>query len=218
MIKNCYILFVLSVFSSSAFSQATMSDISLDELNFFDAVELVNSSNSIIDQIGNDNNINVIQQQEGELSNVIISKQYSDKNNAYINQVGSGHASVLVQKGNGNEANLWSDGEMTVSKAWQQGDDNTINSFIRNEALIPKVAALIQVGNSNNIELALTGNGFVSEGWPKAAIIEQKGNDLDVVAKLDSYSSPLLIRQQSGSSGEGMSVNISNSDFFFPMK
>ncbi|WP_320112648.1 hypothetical protein [Draconibacterium orientale] len=171
-----------------------------------------------MDQIGNQNNLVSVQQQEGVFSNVIISKQYNDKNEAYINQVGSGHASVLVQKGNGNEANLWSDGEMTVSKAWQQGDDNTINSFIRNKALIPKVAALIQVGNSNNIELALTGNGFVSEGWPKAALIEQKGNDLEVVAKLDSYSSPLFIRQQSGTSGEGMSINISNSDFYFPMK
>jgi len=218
MIKSCYILLVLSLLSISAFSQVFMPDMSVEQFDLIDANELLNSSNSIIEQIGNQNTMVVIQQQEGVLSNVIISKQYNAENDAYINQVGSGHASVLVQKGSGNEANLWSDGEMTVSKAWQQGDDNTIYSFIRNEALIPKVAALIQVGNRNNIELALTGNGFVSEGWPKAAFIEQKGNDLEVIAKLDSYDSPVLVRQQSGTSGEGMRVNISNSDFYFPMK
>ena len=218
MYKTTFIIIVFLFFSFGLLAQEPFDDLSENELNLLENNELFHRNSSIVQQIGDQNNLVVIQQQAEGLSNVIISKQYNDKNEAYINQVGSGHAAVLVQKGNGNEANLWSDGEMTISKAWQQGDDNTIYSFIKNKALIPKVAALIQVGNSNSIELALTGNGFVSEGWPKAAIIEQKGNDLEVVAKLDSYSSPFLIRQQSGTSGEGMSINISNSDFYFPMK
>ena len=50
-----------------------------------------------------------------------------------------------------------------------------------------------------------------------AAFISQQGNNHEVNARFDSFSNPVYIEQRSGFDGAGMQINISTSDFNFPM-
>lgn len=218
MRRSISILFFALFVNQFLLAQPAFNELSENELEWLENNGLLSTNFSSVSQIGNNNSIVAIQQQEGVLSNTLISRQYQSENSGYIKQVGEAHSTLLVQNGTGNEANIWSEGDLTLTQTWQQGNDNTINSYIDNRGILPKAAALVQIGNNNNIELALIGNGFAWNGWPKAASVTQEGNNLEVVAKLDAYRSPLLIKQQSGTSGGGMSINISNTDFYFPMK
>ena len=179
----------------------------------------LNSVNlAFIHQVGDNNMIQSQQYQEGAVSNYFILNQNGFGNNGYINQEGAGHITQMQQTGLNNEANSWSLGEATLSLINQEGNDNKINSYIDNQGFLPKSVALEQNGNHNSIDIALLGNGFWNESFPKAAHVNQNGNNLEFNAVLDSYHSPILVEQQSGSSGGGMTVTISNSAFNFPMK
>ena len=150
--------------------------------------------------------------------NISAIEQEGYYNLATVGQNGHGHISLLSQKGTNNQAFLLSSGKYTSQFVTQNGDGNIIDSRVENQGWIPKVAVLKQKGSNNSINLDMTGNGVFQEGWPVAAYISQAGNDLGINAVFDRYESPLFINQQSGPTGGGMQLNITTSDFYFPMK
>jgi hypothetical protein len=181
--------------------------------------DLLYSNLSFIQQTGSENSVVTIQEQQGLLSNSVNVEQLNQGNSAYIEQTGSGHGTLLLQNGNGNEANLWSVGKLSLTIVKQEGNANSINSYIDNQKILPKGALLIQNGDNNSIDFALLGNdGIWSDSWPRVAFIKQNGNDLEVTALFDSYDCPVYIEQQSGPKGGGMKIDVSTTDFAFPMK
>ena len=209
---------------AGGFFQATAQDISDQEevellfnLHLLQVNNLQNNNLSSVQQVGIDNKTRSIQEHDGFLPNEIIVKQNGSGNIGYSEQTGSGHATVLLQSGVENEASIWSKGNNSLTIIEQEGNYNTVYSYIDNQGIVPKAALLQQSGNNNKIEFGLLGNGFWEDGWPKAAYIKQTGNDLEVNAIFDTYQSPVYIEQQSGIAG-GMKVDVSTSSFNFPMK
>jgi len=93
----------------------------------------------------------------------------------------------------------------------QDGNDNTINSFIENYSLVSRSAYLLQQGNNNRIQLALFGDGIPQSNDAQQVQITQTGNDHSVDAILENSFAPITITQTPGVNGEGMQLNISNS-------
>lgn len=216
-------LVILLIFCSGTFlSVNAQNNVDLDELlngHVHKVDELLYSNLTFIQQTGDENQVKAIQEQEGILSNFVEVEQLNRGNSAYIDQKGSGHGAMLIQKGIGNEANLWSEGNLTVAKAIQFGDGNLINSYINNRNSLPKGALLVQEGNNNRIDFALLGNNDnLDESLTQAVSIRQTGNELEVNAVFESVETPVYIEQKSGPGGGGMKVDVSTSDFYFPMK
>jgi len=172
----------------------------------------------LIRQIDQDNTIDVIQNQQGSVQNTILLNQSGIGNIGYIQQSGSGMQTSLWQYKSSNEANLWSEGENVTIEVKQDGNDNTINSFIENYSLVSRSAYLLQQGNNNQIQLALFGDGISLSGSAQQIQITQTGNDHSVDAILENSFAPITITQTPGVNGEGMQLNISNSAFSFPGK
>ena len=179
--------------------------------------ELLYSNLSFIHQTGDENQVTSIQQQQGQLANYSEIEQLNRANKAYVNQQGSGHNTILFQNGVENDANLWSDGKNVKIMVWQEGDVNTVNSYIENYTSPSRSATLLQKGNNNNISVALRGDNFqgADDQWIK---IKQYGNNHHAEAHLEPFSTPVEIIQSPGDGGAGMSISISNSAFSFPMK
>lgn len=189
-----------------------------DAYSDFEWIIIRQANSTSLTQQGDNNHMVSIQEMNGILGNQILTDQSGSSNTGYIKQVGELHFTKLMQNGIGNEANIWQKGQKVAGEISQKGSNNFINSYVDNQLFLPKVTKLEQIGISNSIEIALTGNGCWSNSWPLAALIEQNGNNHSISAKLESFSSPVLINQQSGPTGEGMKINISNSAFYFPMK
>lgn len=196
-------------------------DVDLEELvngHIHKVDELLFSNLSFIRQTGNENQVTSFQEQQGKLSNFIEVDQLNFGNRASIEQSGFGHGTKLRQNGTGNEAKIGLNGNLTTIQIVQEGDGNRINSYINNQSGTTQGAFMEQYGNSNKIDFAQTGyDGYSAESLSKAAYISQKGNNLEVNAAFDSFN-PVHIEQQSGPGGGGMQVNVSTSDFSFPMR
>lgn len=177
-----------------------------------------NSDLSFVRQVGDKNRATSIQEQEGILSNLLIINQYGIENVGYIEQIGYELKTYLWQYNLNNEANLWSVGGNIRTTVKQEGDGNIINSYIENYGVNSRSATLLQDGNGNRIDLSLRGDGFDNNLAEQAVIINQFGNQLEVKALMEPFSTPIVINQYSGSRREGMKVNISTSTFDFPMK
>ena len=173
---------------------------------------------ALIRQINEANSFNGMQSQEGSMQNNILVNQSGVKNSSIVNQSGSGLETKLWQYKSGNEANLWSEGKDIIVEVKQDGNNNSINSFIENYFLVSRSAYLLQNGNNNRIELALFGDGIPLEIDAQQVQISQTGNDHSINAVLENTIVPISITQTPGMNGEGMQVNISNSEFAFPMK
>ncbi|MBK3516954.1 hypothetical protein [Carboxylicivirga marina] len=220
MKRYLFILFVFIAIMPSVSAQDIQPDAckSIEaEIEQVAATQVFNDY-TLIEQLGETNHVQIIQQSLEKDLNVILTGQDGANNNGYIHQSGYKHATGLRQDGTNNEANLWSEGQLTLTVVHQEGEGNILNSFIDNQGYLPKAAAIQQKGNGNSIELALIGNGYFNASFPKAAVITQEGDNHELSAKLESFGSPILIEQQAGFGGEGMKVNISNSDFYFPTK
>jgi hypothetical protein len=189
----------------------------LDE--YFLQMDKMNNKNlSFIHQVGSENEISAIQEQEGIITNIVTIKQDGTGNAGYMEQTGSELETHLWQYGLSNEANLWSVGNNINTHVKQDGEWNIINSYIENDGLNPRSAMLLQEGNRNKINLALLGDGFGSSNIAQEVIINQFGNEHEVKAFVEPFSSPVEINQYPGPGGEGMKIDISTSDFNFPMK
>ncbi len=185
----------------------------LVQVGVIDDEILINNNSSIIGQIGNDNNIVVMQEQDGLLNNTIFSIQFQTENQAGISQQGSGHVTLLMQDGSQNTANTWSVGSNTITEVWQKGDGNIILSYIDNEGILPKSNLLSQIGNNNTLEVALLGNGDKwVEQLPKTVDATQIGDNNNLELILDHSVLPGIKVIQTG----GMSFILRQSDFYFP--
>lgn len=215
------VFFVMVLSGAVITASAQENSVDLDELmnGYTHKVDEVLFSNlSFIQQTGGDNQVKVVQDQQGILSNLVEVDQLNRWNSSYIEQTGSGHSTLLLQHGSGNEANLWSAGSLTDTRAIQSGNGNRIDSYLGNTSTTIKTAVFVQGGDNNIIEFALSGNTSVeTQALSQVASIRQTGNDLQVTAFFESLGSPLEIEQHSGPAG-GMKVDVSTSDFYFPMK
>lgn len=210
-------LFVFGIFIALALNaQQIISDEEMHDLLNSEVIQVDNpiiSNFSLIRQIDRDNTFTAIQNQQGSLQNNILVNQNGTGNSGYIEQAGSGLETKLWQYKSSNEANLWSEGENVKVEVKQDGNDNSINSFIENYFLVSRSAFLLQQGNNNRIELALFGDGIPSVSDAQQVQISQTGNDHSVDAVLEDSFAPISITQTPGVNGEGMQLNISNSTF-----
>jgi len=205
-------LFVLACFGLNA--QNVISSEEMQDLLNSSEIQVDNpiiSNFMLIRQIDQDNTIDVIQNQQGSVQNTILLNQNGADNTGYIQQSGSGLQTSLWQYKSSNEANLWSEGENVTQEVKQDGNDNTINSFIENYSLVSRSAYLLQQGNNNRIQLALFGDGIPQSNDAQQVQITQTGNDHSVDAILENSFAPITITQTPGVNGEGMQLNISNS-------
>lgn len=171
---------------------------------------------AIIQQQGTENSVVSLQQQQGQALNFIQMQQSGTANSGYISQTGWDLSSRMLQQGQNNEANLWSEGGHVNMEIRQTGNENTIFSYIKNPSEFEKQAFLMQEGNNNRIELALFGNGVPTAD--QTVKITQQGNGFEATALMESFNAPIEITQKAGPGGGEMSVNVSVSDFSFPMR
>ena len=169
-----------------------------------------------IQQQGIENNSIFIQTPQDPGFNEAIIQQSGIHNNGYIQQTGADLSSHLLQQGQNNEANLWSEGGHIDIDARQTGSDNVIYSYIKNPGIFEKQAILHQDGNNNRIELALFGN--VMPTADQLVTIIQQGDDFEAKALMESYNYSIGITQKEGPGGGDMKVDVSVSDFSFPMR
>lgn len=179
---------------------------------------LENSNLIFIFQTKTGKNIIQSQQNHGLHSNQLFTDQNGISNNTFINQTGTSHATGLIQKGNFNDAQINSIGQLTSTVVNQNGDWNKVNFSIENIDDFLKAAQVLQTGNNNLVDLKITGSRLFWESDVKDAVVAQTGNNHSFSAVLDSYKSPIVVNQQAGPNGEGMKVDISTSDFYFPNK
>lgn len=204
------------IFTFAAHAQWDAKEVAekITELNTFHilgADEQVNSNIASLNQIGDENTIETVQQNTGVASNQILSVQLQDGNYGSIEQEGEGHQSVLFQDGLGNIANLQSNGSDTYTFVWQKGDNNEVKSELTNDNLYSRTAMLIQLGNQNKIELP-------AEVQAQEVKVVQFGNGHEAVVKDNTFDSPIEVTQTAGFGGEGMQVEINTSYFSFPMR
>lgn len=215
------LLFLFLFAFSGLYAQQVISDEEMQDLLNSNEIQIENQSItnfSLIRQVDQANSFTATQNRQGNLQNNILVNQNGTDNSGYINQTGSGLETKLWQYKSSNEANLWSEGKDITVEVKQDGNNNSINSFIENYFLVSRSAYLLQNGNNNRIELALFGDGIPSVSDAQQVQISQTGNDHSVDAVLENSFAPITITQTSGVNGEGMQINISNSTFAFPMK
>jgi len=118
--------------------------------------ELVNpdlnggGNEAFITQIGDDNDVGVIQELKGNLaSNLVRVLQAGDGNAAQINQAGFLNQTILIQDGNNNLYSLSLEGSGNTFVIKQIGNDNVINQQLTNTTQM--YIELIQEGNGNEI-------------------------------------------------------------------
>lgn len=173
---------------------------------------------SRIQQVGNQNDATIIQELASEQVNRAVINQNGSSNYGYLEQTGYALGGVINQIGSGNQSNIWSRGDQVSVFSEQHGDRNVINSYIENLGIMSRSAMLRQIGNDNRIDLSLVGSDFIPTGLDQPINISQFGNQNSVNALMENFGNPINITQDPGLGGQGMSINISNSAFSFPMR
>lgn len=133
---------------------------------------LIGSGNeSFVTQIGNRNEVGVIQNQQG-ISDVNLVKvlQVGRRNKGQINQTGTKNQTVLIQNGNRNEYSLNLEGSGNSFVIVQDGRRNTINQNLTNTT--NTYIELTQQGNDN--EITHNQDGLTNQ----QIIVRQVGNGL----------------------------------------
>lgn len=163
---------------------------------------------------------NLLIKQISDAGKAIIAaeQEMAFSNKAFISQNGNNHKTQITQTGNGNEASLFSEGGYTTMNVTQAGNNNSIFSNLSNNTLQLFSTILEQKGNGNNIELTLLGNSVIPQIERVVSVVSQTGNDLHFSGTYNSPDLPVQIDQKSGTNGAGMSVGVTTSAFYFPMK
>lgn len=102
-----------------------------------------------IQQLGNENELQLFQQQEGLEGNLARVLQSGQWNIAIITQTDQGNKLALIQKGSNNYYELTGTGAENELVNIQNGSDNRIVQQFLNSSQIS--SELVQVGNSNEI-------------------------------------------------------------------
>ena len=180
------LLFVVSFLHLSMFAQQLGSgDLVLLQSadiignNADDIEDLVN-----IEQIGNNNEVDVILLQQATGSSQVVINQYGDNNLAEIEQTGGNNSLRLLQNGYDNRYILSLEGTNNDVSALQNGDQNEIIQRLTNSNYT--TSEFIQNGDGNLIEH--TGDGLLS----KNITVLQSGNNMEVI--INQTSSAVLPR------------------------
>ncbi len=189
----------------------------LTEGHILELENLQSSNLAYIKQAGDNNSIITMQQRIDDFSNPILTGQQRTGNWGLLNQNGADHETSLWQSGLGNVALLRLEGSLTFTDVRQTGNENMISSNLNNLSKQLHSVLLDQAGNSNQIQLDVLGNGSNTE-VDYSISIRQTGNDLAFKGTYESNMLPVEIHQKSGATGEGMSVTVTTSAFYFPMK
>jgi hypothetical protein len=212
-------LLLLILFSAITLSAQISSEEEIANLTGANIPEMESRQNInqvIIQQIGDNNKIISLQQNSGIYGTQILFSQQGSGNSGYVLQSGDNHKTTMRQTGQNNVASLWQEGSFTDVEARQTGDDNTINSYIKNTGLFEKTAFLMQNGKNNCIDLAIFGNEIPTTS--QSVKITQEGDGFGAKAFMESYNFPIEITQKAGPGGGDMKVDVSTSYFSFPMK
>ncbi|MDN3202737.1 hypothetical protein [Algoriphagus sediminis] len=212
--KNLLIIFFL-FFSISVFGQEQKRVESDPVLNPSRNVSL-----ALIEQIGSQNESEILQQAQGPGSNEAMIVQQGEFNSGYLNQVGSGLTSELVQAGSSNSASLWLIGQNLSVFTTQNGLLNSINAYVDAESVVGIEAKFSQEGNQNSIDFAIRNSASFNPGVEQNIGISQLGNNHSVTALFENLGAPVInITQNPGFGGAGMSLNVSTlPGFKFPNK
>ena len=134
-----------------------------------------NGHGAYIRQVGNANEIILIQDQIGAEGNLARVLQTGNTNLAEITQAGGINQLVLMQQGEANEFDLVSNGQANRTVAVQQGTENTIVQRLIQSSHIQ--SELIQIGHNNLIITELRGI------HSRALQIRQEGNGMRAIVR-----------------------------------
>lgn len=200
-------LLLIGFVSAQDNSEVVATDIDYSILEFQD-VFMKNNQGSL-------NESDILLTLQNQNSNYVFAKQEGEGNLTSISQEGRGHFTELIQVQNNNKANIWSLGKFSVTSVIQDGEGNLLNSYIDNNKNQLKSVLARQYGNENEISVALLNDGSTM----RAAELIQLGNKntINLVSDYEWDYPGISVKQQSGSNGQGMTVNLYQSAFSFPM-
>lgn len=138
-----------------------------------------NGHGAYIQQVGNANELSLLQEQIGAEGNLAKVLQQGDANAVFITQAGAANQLILLQKGELNEFDLIANGHENTTFAIQNGTQNTIVQRLIQSNRIH--SELIQIGNNNLIITELQGINnrglrIRQEGNGMKAIVREIGN------------------------------------------
>ncbi|MEZ4953434.1 MAG: hypothetical protein R2825_07645 [Saprospiraceae bacterium] len=136
-------------------------------------------NDAFIQQIGNSNELELIQVQNGNFGNLTRALQSGDWNIALITQDGQNNQLALIQQGDLNLFELINTGEGNKLVTIQQGSGNTVNQELIQSNQI--YSEMIQIGNDNEIQTVIEA---VNNSEFK---VRQIGNGLKVIIRETGY-------------------------------
>lgn len=136
-------------------------------------------NDAFIQQIGNSNELELIQVQNGNFGNLTRALQSGDWNIALITQDGQNNQLSLIQQGDLNLFELINTGEGNKLVTIQQGSGNTISQELIQSNQI--YSEMIQIGNDNEIQTVIEA---VNNSEFK---VRQIGNGLKVIIRETGY-------------------------------
>jgi len=173
--KKWMSVFTLCCFlATGLFSQTlTQSDLVKTADELIEANLNGEGNEAYVNQIGLENKVSVVQNQQGTSSeNLIKVLQVGKGNVAAVQQAGILNQTVVLQNGNQNEYSLNLEGSDNTFVIKQDGKRNTINQNLTNTT--NTYIELIQQGNDN--EITHTQDGLVE----KNIIVRQIGDGLSI--------------------------------------
>lgn len=174
-------VFLGLLFFNTSFSQnLSEADVLLQPSELLNQTDNLNGNEAFIKQVGDDNEVDLVQSQVGiEQLNLTEVLQSGDYNVARIFQDGGENRIVLIQNGNANTYELVIEGSDNNSAVIQNGDSNSIIQKLTstNEVNIE----FLQQGNENEII-------HIQEGvQAKDFKINQIGNNLQLIITQSDY-------------------------------
>jgi len=142
----------------------------------------IGENSVIIDQIGSNNEVEVIQRQRYQQNNQTRILQQGNDNLAEILQAGGNNQVILLQNGNENEFRLDLSGTNNDIAVIQRGDQNEIRQRLSNARDLN--LEYVQRGDGNLIEHQA--DGLVS----KNIKVLQSGNNMEVIINQSSIALP----------------------------
>lgn len=212
IIEKKILFFLIGVaflfFQTNTFAQEEIKDIKnidLINLNIIPANAEAKRNIAVVQQVGNDNQAEILQQYAGSGINVSLLMQNGNNNIGFVQQVGAYLNTTLLQMGNANNANLFSSGKNITQNVQQAGNSNNVKTNFENFGNRVFNADLNQNGNNNTIDISFSGSNLnIGEQF----ILNQMGNNQSFTGDISTINSPIQVTQTPGIGGEGMQVNI----------
>ncbi len=177
------LLAVITVFFTSNAQQQglTEADLLLTPVELLEENLSGEGNSSFVQQLGSENKVDVIQQQQGDARiNLVKVLQSGDYNEVYILQNGSGNQTAVIQNGNDNFYDLKLNGADNNMAIIQDGDNNRVIQDLNNTNSLN--IEFVQQGNNNEVIQNLDGTNaqefkVIQIGDGLRAIINQEGSN-----------------------------------------